>query len=495
MKGISTELKVGLFAIVVLAVLSYMTFKVGGLDFVKREGYIVYIYFKNVAGLDERTKVKIAGVDAGIIEKIELKDGKAKLMVRINKDIILYSDASASVKAVGLLGDKYLEIKPGLKTPVLTDGQTLERVFEVVDIDDLARNLTAVSENINILAQSLNETLGTEESKEALRESIQNIRTITANLNQTITVNDRKLRDALDNITDLTASISNVVEENRDNLSTAMSNMRDFSKTLKDDTPTLIANLNKAAGDLRAVVEENRPKISSTMDSLNSITAKIDKGEGTLGKLVKDERLYENVSKAAEGVERTISAVERFRTFLTFQADYLTEPQDGKGYFSVTLQPKPDKYYILGIVSDPLGRVRTKETITTTDTGTKRVKEEKIEQKIEFTAQFAKRFGDIAFRLGMTENTFGAGADYFFLGDRGRITADIWDFSNDEEDSENPHLRVGLDYFLFKNIFVSAGADNVLNKRWRGVYAGGGLRFEDEDLKYLFGTLPRISTQ
>jgi hypothetical protein len=47
--------------------------------------------------------------------------------------------------------------------------------------------------------------------------------------------------------------------------------------------------------------------------------------------------------------------------------------------------------------------------------------------------------------------------------------------------------------FFFKNLFITFGADNILNKKWRGSYAGVGLRFEDEDLKYLFGTMPRIS--
>jgi phospholipid/cholesterol/gamma-HCH transport system substrate-binding protein len=101
----------------------------------------------------------------------------------------------------------------------------------------------------------------------------------------------------------------------------------------------------------------------------------------------------------------------------------------------------------------------------------------------------------VALRLGLTENTFGAGTDYFFHNDRGKITADIWDLSNDEEGAHNPHVRVGVDYFIFKNLFVSVGADNVFNKKWRGAYTGLGLRFEDEDIKYLFSTLPRISTQ
>lgn len=491
----STELKVGFFAILVIAVLSYMTFKVTGMDWMKKEGYTVYIYFKNVAGLDEKTKVKIAGVNAGVIEKIELEEGRAKLTVRLNRDVALYTDASASIKAAGLLGDKYLEIKTGREMPLLTDGETLDNVFEIVDIDDLARNLTAVSENINILAQSLNETFGTEESKEAMRESIQNLRQITANLKDTISVNDKKLRTTLDNINNLASTINELVETNRESVTDAANNIRDFSQTLKQDAPLMVENLNKAAQELRGMVEENRPTIKSATDSIDQIAKKVERGEGTLGKLIQDESLYDSVQKAASGIERTVSAVERFRTFLTFQADYLMEPADSKGYFSLTLQPKPDKYYILGIVNDPVAKVKTKKVIRETPEGRRVTKTETIEKEVEFTAQFAKRFNDLALRIGLTENTFGVGADYFFLADRGRITADAWDFSNDEEGAKNPHLKVGLDYYVFKNLFLSAGADNILNSKWRGAYAGAGVRFEDEDIKYLFGTLPSISTK
>ena len=65
MKAVSTELKVGIFALLVIAVLSYMTFRVGDLEWFRKEGYTVYVEFRNIAGLDVKTKVKIAGVDAG----------------------------------------------------------------------------------------------------------------------------------------------------------------------------------------------------------------------------------------------------------------------------------------------------------------------------------------------------------------------------------------------------------------------------------------------
>lgn len=493
MRGISTELKVGLFAVVVILILAFMTFRVGGINWLKKEGYIIYIYFQNIAGLDEKTKVKVAGVDAGLIEKIELKDGMAKLTVRVNPDVRLYSDASASIKAAGLLGDKYLDIKTGSLEPVIKSGDTLKNVSEIVDLDDLTRNLTAVSGNINILAKSLIESVGTEESKDALRKSIVNLKYITEGLKETIDVNDQKLRTALDNINKLATSINDLIDRNRESVTTAASNIKDFSDSLKNEGPQLVSNLNKAAAELKAMIEENRPRIMKVTDSIDQIAKKIDKGEGTLGKLIQDESLYKSVTKAAEGIEKTVSAVERFRTFLTFQGEYLTEPKDAKGYFYLTIKPKPEKYYILGIVSDPVGKINTTKTVKTTEAGTFKVKKEEIEDRLEFTAQYAMRYKDVALRLGFTESTFGAGTDLFFNKDRGRITADIWDFDSEEENSKNPHIRVGLDYFLFKNLFITAGADNILNERWRGAYAGIGLRIEDEDLKYLFGTLPRIS--
>jgi phospholipid/cholesterol/gamma-HCH transport system substrate-binding protein len=165
-------------------------------------------------------------------------------------------------------------------------------------------------------------------------------------------------------------------------------------------------------------------------------------------------------------------------------------PGDAVGYFRVTLQPSKDKYYILGVVGDPIATSRTKET-TTSPPGTT-VTEVKVKKEIKFDAQFAKRFGDAALRIGVTHNTFGVGGDYFFNDDKGKVVVDAWDFSKDEDGAVNPHLKAGVDYFLFRNVFISAGGDNLLNKKWRGAYVGAGLRFEDEDFKYLLGTVPRL---
>jgi phospholipid/cholesterol/gamma-HCH transport system substrate-binding protein len=345
---------------------------------------------------------------------------------------------------------------------------------------------------VSTLMTSLNEAFGTEEAKRSLRETVTNLSHITKNLNETIVVNDEKMRNVLDNIKTLTASLNELVDKNKEPITDTVGNLREFSANLKTDGPELIANLNKATKELKEMVEENKPAVKSTVESLDRITKQINQGEGTLGKLVKDERLYDNMTKAAEGVDKTFGAIGRFRTFITFQAEYLNKIEDGKGYFYLTLQPRPDRYYILGAVGDPLGKVTTTDTVKTVNGVTTRETKEKTKQEIEFTAQYAMRYKDVALRLGLTENTFGAGADYFFHQDKGKITVDAWDFSNDEEDSKNPHIKAGIDYYIFKNVFVSAGIDNIMNSKWRGGYAGVGLRLEDQDLKYIMGSIPAV---
>ena len=173
--------------------------------------------------------------------------------------------------------------------------------------------------------------------------------------------------------------------------------------------------------------------------------------------------MYDSINKTVDSVNKTLTSFDRFRTFITFQGDYLTKSKDGKGYFYVTLQPKPDKYYILGVVSDPVGKVKTTETITTVNGAATVEEKDEIEKKLEFTAQIAKRFSDspllrdTVVRGGITENTFGVGIDQFMLNDRLKISIDAWDFGMTERLKE-PAYRMGADYYIFKNIFISAAS-------------------------------------
>ena len=487
----STELKVGLFAIIVIAFLTYMTFKVGSLPLIWEKGYRLYVEFDDISGLDEQSRIKIAGVDAGIVDRIQLVHGKARLTLLINPNIKIYGDAKATLRMSGLLGTRSLSLTTGSPDqPLLKNGDTVTNTIPAADIGMLANELSTASMYLRNLTENLNNILG-DAQREEIKESIGNLKVITENLKDLSADNKEPLGRIIAQLDTFTRSLS-------DEGPGFMSDMRKMAKSLGEKGPGLIDDLDKTARGLNEVIGENRYAFKESMDNLRSVSKsatviakKIEEGEGTLGKLMKDDALYNSLTSVSQQAEKSFDFVGRLKTYLDFHTEYNAGESEWKGYFDLTLRPQEDKYYIFGVVTDPKGSVRTTETTVNGVT----VTEEEVESRIEFTAQFAKKYGDLALRIGLMENTFGVGGDYFFDGERGRVKADMWDFSAKEADADRAHLKIGVDYSFFKFFFVGAGLDNLLNSNRRGVYVGGGIKFEDEDLKYLFGSAPSFSLQ
>jgi phospholipid/cholesterol/gamma-HCH transport system substrate-binding protein len=104
-----------------------------------------------------------------------------------------------------------------------------------------------------------------------------------------------------------------------------------------------------------------------------------------------------------------------------------------------------------------------------------------------FNVQIGKRFKDLAIRGGIMESTGGAGLEYFFLNDKLRLSLDAFDFSSDRR----AHLKTGVEYQLFKHVYLSAGWDDFISNQGNSSpFAGISIRFEDDDLKYLLTTTP-----
>lgn len=489
MKQTSTELKVGIFAIVVIIFLSYMTFKVGGLPFIWEKGYRLSVEFDDISGLDEQSRVRIAGVEAGIVEKIRLENGKAKVTLLMSPDIRIYSDAKAALKMSGLLGDRFLAVSTGSPDkPLLKNGDTILITEHAADIDSLANQLTSAANEIGELTRNIRDIFG-EQEREALRSSIRDLQYVTKNLREISTENRAPLHNIIAQLDEFTRALGSKGPE-------FISDLSSVAKALGEKGPALIENLNEAAVELKDVIKENRYALKDSVQNIRDISrstsviaGKLEKGEGTLGKLMKDDTLYNSLTKVSTEAGKSLDVVNRLRTYLDFHTEYNTGESGWKGFFDLTLKPRDDKYYIIGVVTDPRGSVETTDTTINGVTFT----EEETKSRIEFSAQFAKRIEDFALRIGLTESTFGAGADYFFHDDRGRVKIDVWDLGADESEADRAHAKVGIDYTLFKYLFVSAGVDNILNENRRGIYVGGGLQFEDEDFKYLFGTSPKLS--
>ncbi|MBU0544508.1 MAG: outer membrane lipid asymmetry maintenance protein MlaD [Proteobacteria bacterium] len=138
MKKTSIETYVGIFVLLGLVCVGYLTIKLGKMELIGDNNYPVYARFQSVSGLKQGSHVEIAGVKIGTIDSISLdKDKKAVVKMKINKGLVLTDDVIASVKTSGIIGDKFIKISPGGSDNLLNPGETITDTVSALDLEEL----------------------------------------------------------------------------------------------------------------------------------------------------------------------------------------------------------------------------------------------------------------------------------------------------------------------------------------------------------------------
>jgi phospholipid/cholesterol/gamma-HCH transport system substrate-binding protein len=136
-----SEVVVGLFVIVGIICLGYLAIKLGKLEILGDSGYSLYADFPTVAGLKRGDSVEIAGVKVGRVESLGLADDRARLTLRVDDGVKVQEDAIASVRARGLIGDKFVLISPGGSDKIIPPGGIIRETESPPDIPDLIGKL------------------------------------------------------------------------------------------------------------------------------------------------------------------------------------------------------------------------------------------------------------------------------------------------------------------------------------------------------------------
>ena len=490
MFSVSSEAKVGLFVLAGLIILGYMSFQVGKHTLGLKQGYTLEVVFDNAAGLDQDASVQIAGVEVGRVEAITLKDGRALVRLRIASNVKLEKDAIASIKTHGILGEKYVELHPGTHgADYLASGEQISRTERQADIDKLLNQLGMIADDVRGVTSSLNRVLAGQAGEEAITSILTNTKDLTRNLDHVIVSNEAALRAALENTRELTGNLNRVVTQNDEKVGQVLDTLKSASREMEKSFSALseiTGGVNRGEGTLGQLIKDKTTaeKLNKTLASLEEVTQKINEGRGSIGKLVNDDETVRNINEGLTGLNRYVNKAEQFRTFLSYRGEYLFDKSDAKSYLDLRIQPKEDKFYILGIVSDPRGR-RTTRDVTTGGVTTRT--EEFDRDGILFNAQIGKRYRDLVLRGGLLESTGGFGMDYLALNDKLKLSFEAFDFGSDRR----AHLKAGAEYQIFKHLYLSAGWDDFIsNQDNRSVYGGFAIRFEDDDLKYMLTTTP-----
>ena len=137
MKQTRTEIFVGIFVLIGILCLGYLAIRLGKLELLGNNGYVVYADFASVAGLKPGDPVEIAGVKVGRVETLTLAEDRARLGLRINPDVKLQEDVIASVRSRGLIGDKFVLLAPGASEKLLAQGGKIRETESPPDLTDL----------------------------------------------------------------------------------------------------------------------------------------------------------------------------------------------------------------------------------------------------------------------------------------------------------------------------------------------------------------------
>jgi phospholipid/cholesterol/gamma-HCH transport system substrate-binding protein len=334
MKRKKPEIWVGIFVVIGILFLVLMTLKIEKFQVGKRVGYPLNIYFDSAAGLDQNSPVRVAGVRVGDVEKVALEKGKAKVTFHLPLQVALYKDAKAYLKSEGFWGEKYVEITPGTPGyPKLEPNGVLQQGAPPADVEQFLSNMSAIREDLRDMMKPLGDVLKAVDVKK-VKDVINNIDQFSVQLTdiakdskETI----QKAKDALAGIEDIGDKVKrgegtlgklitddSIYQEAKKTVETAkeaVETVKSATESAKQTMETFrnaAEKVERSEGTLGKLINDESLYLETkeTIRSMKEIAEKVEKGEGTLGRLVNDDQLMKETEKTLKKVQKAAEGIQ-----------------------------------------------------------------------------------------------------------------------------------------------------------------------------------------
>lgn len=454
-------LKVGLLALAALSSIVVMSLKITQ----NQTGFGTHTEYQTLledaSGIQEKTSIKVAGITAGRIKSIELHENKALITFEIVDKVKVTEGSFLSIKSVGLLGDKFIDLKLGSGNP-LPEGTRLE-TQPGAGFDTLAQDASAVLKEVKEIAASVKDALRDENGNNMVKSIITNINDMAESLKRMSTGNEDKINQIIADIEQLSSQLA---------YETDRSQKDSFANDLTKVGPIL-------------------DKVDSAMGDLKIIMADMREGKGTVGKLLRDEAVVDQVSQTLSSVNRLVNRINNIEADIAIATGANTR-LGSDTRFDIDIFPAPERFFRLGVVTNDFGPQVERETSTyTSQNGGPEI--ERTERKIrkdafKFNLQIGRRIQRFGLRAGLIESTGGVGIDYFFPDWGIRTGTELFDYQKDA----GPNLRLFGEVKIWNVMFARVAGEDLLSKTGKqSATLSVGLRFNDQDLAALIGLLAR----
>lgn len=289
---LSRELKTGLIALVAIAMLIWGFNYLKGQNILSKSTAVYYVMFDNVEGLDESSDVTVNGHTVGSVLDIEF-DGKSegglRVSFNITEDFEFSRNSRIIMYSASMLGSKDLKIIPAYDGDIAPEGYLMQGEIEEDLVTALTNRIAPIEENLNETLANMNETfirindvLG-EDTRQDLKSSM------TA------------LRKTLTQLEDMTSETSDLA-------------------VVLENTASLTSELNEFSAGLNELnLDSLNIKLDQSLTEINTLVTQINSGEGTVGKLMYDQQLYDNLTDATKELELLLNEInENPKRFVHF---------------------------------------------------------------------------------------------------------------------------------------------------------------------------------
>ena len=309
------ETRLGIFFALALVVAVVILEMIGAAEYFK-PGYKVNATFKNVQELKPGDLVKMAGVEIGRVENVELVGNRAKVTMKINGKYEVKTDAIATIKFTGLMGQNFVSVDGGTsEAPKILQGGTLQ-TYEQPDLSSIMVKLENVASGVEGLTKSF--------SPENFSTLLGPITDFVSQNQTNLTAMIGNMRNVSDHIAQGQGTVGKIIMDDAfynaaygavTNFQAASGDLKSLSAqagVLMNQARIIVDQVNAGQGSLGKFVKDDALYVESTnaMVNLRQILEKINQGQGTVGRLLTDESLYKNarmtlqkVDKATEGLE------------------------------------------------------------------------------------------------------------------------------------------------------------------------------------------------
>jgi len=429
------EVKIGVFLAGAFLILAAFIFVAGDMStWFRKPGYELSVLFPSATGLEPHAAVRLAGVKIGYVKEIRLDERKARVILAVWPKYQVPKGSRATLTSIGLVGERFIEISPSEEAEFLKPGETLEAGVSI-GFDQIGGLAASIGDDLKAVSLSIRELTG-EETKQELSAILKNLNAFTQDLSEFMAVNKGELEAGIQSASQAAKGFDQKLDEIAGNLNETISAVKTIAA---ENEESIKSNLQK--------LEEVLTELQESIRLLRRSLEKIDRGEGTVGKLVQDPALYDEARETLGQVKGAVEPIRQIRVTGQVRADYLDETEKFRGAISGGFYLTPSRFLLGDIVNDPR------------------------QDGFVYSAQAGMRFGALAPRAGIIESEFGAGVDLLALSDRLMFSLEGSDFQRDG----GPRFRLSGQFALLKYLHLVLGIDDFGLDSRREVFFGLGL--------------------